>query len=66
MPITAVPVVLPRCNTSPNMTEANDICGGGEVVFNTTHQNYIYSLSVQHQWLCSSVSYFQAFLQSFH
>jgi len=43
-----------KCNTSPNMTEANDICGGGEVIFNTSHQNYIYSLSVEHQWLCSS------------
>ena len=48
--------LLLRCNTNPNMTEANDICGGGEVIFNTSHQNYIYSLSVQHQWLCSSVS----------
>ena len=45
-----------RCNTNPNMTEGNDICGGGDVIFNTSHQNYIYSLSVQHQWLCSSVS----------
>ena len=47
---------LLRCNTNPNMTEGNDICGGGEVIFNTSHQNYIYSLSVEHQWLCSSVS----------
>ena len=48
--------LLLRCNTNSNMTEGNDICGGGDVIFNTSHQNYIYSLSVQHQWLCSSVS----------
>ena len=53
---TRFPTDLLRCNTSPNMTEANDVCGGGEVIFNTSHQNYIYSLSVEHQWLCSSVS----------
>lgn len=47
----AEPGVL-RCNA--NATQETEICGGGEVVFNSSHQNYAYTLSVQHLWLCSN------------
>merc|ERR1719326_1984132 len=29
------------------------ICGGGEVVFNTTHPNYFPSLLVENLWICN-------------
>ena len=32
------------------------ICGGGEVVFNTTHPNYFPSLLVENLWICNDVS----------
>ena len=35
--------------------EEKNICGGGEVVFNTSHQNFIHSLPVEHNWLCDEV-----------
>lgn len=34
-------------------TEEQEICGGGDVVFNTSHQNFLHSLAVEHKWLCS-------------
>ena len=33
------------------------ICGGGEVVFNTTHPNYFNSLLVENLWMCNNVSH---------
>ena len=32
-----------------------NICGGEKVVFNTSHQNFIRSLPVDHHWLCDKV-----------
>lgn len=29
-----------------------NICGGGEIYFNDSHQNFIHSLPVEHHWLC--------------
>ena len=42
------------------------ICGGGEVVFNTTHPNYFNSLLVENLWMCNNVSHsiFTYFLES--
>jgi len=28
------------------------LCGGGEVVFNTSHPNFLHSLVVEHKWIC--------------
>ena len=40
------------------MIGRESICGGGEVVFNTSHPNYFNSLLVENLWMCSNVSYF--------
>jgi len=40
-----------KCNES--LEGAQSICGGGELVFNTSHPNYLHSLVVQHKWLCN-------------
>ncbi|XP_023333212.1 organic cation transporter 1 isoform X2 [Eurytemora carolleeae] len=29
-----------------------DVCGGGIIQYNTSHENYLYSLPVQHNWIC--------------
>ena len=36
-------------------TGRESICGGGEVVFNTTHQNHFHSLLVENLWICNDV-----------
>ena len=42
-----------RCNESEQGVQS--ICEGGEVVFNTSHPNYLHSLVVEHKWLCQQV-----------
>ena len=44
-----------KCNELLEGEES--ICEGGEVVFNTSHHNYLHSLVVEHKWLCQQVSY---------
>ena len=33
----------------------NMICGGGNVIFNTSHQNHLDTISVELHWLCDKV-----------
>ena len=33
----------------------NMICGGGNVIFNTSHQNHLDTISVELRWLCDKV-----------
>lgn len=42
------------CNETLEGIES--ICGGGEVVFNTSHPNFLHSLVVEHKWICKEVS----------
>ena len=42
------------CNK--NITGRDSICEGGEVFFNTSHQNHIHSLLVENLWICNDVS----------
>jgi len=39
------------CNK--NITGRGSICEGGEVFFNTSHQNHIHSLLVENLWICN-------------
>ena len=36
-------------------TGRESICEGGEVVFNTSHQNFFHSLLVEELWICNDV-----------
>ena len=31
------------------------VCGGSPIVYNTSDQNYLYSLNVQYDWVCEKV-----------
>ena len=39
------------------ITGRQSICEGGEVVFNTSHQNFFHSLLVEELWICNDVSW---------
>jgi len=40
-----------KCNE--NITGRQSICEGGEVVFNTSHQNFFHSLLIEELWICN-------------
>ena len=31
------------------------VCGGTSIIYNTSDQNYLYSLNVQYDWVCEKV-----------